>query len=229
MKMGVEKVQDIKKDTSIKTKADVRKRLIIVISALLAVTILLGVASFLIDKYNFKKNNDTTPIDYDFYPADFDENIFEDEKYIELIENGFIYYTDESMGITLGIERETAINHGSDIQFMVEYVYTIINGEADKYNSYFSETYYKTHDEHGPYTMQKLYDVNITKLAEIQETDKKGVAYTRYEFSLTYRIYENNGTFRNDIGDGYKVQNISVSKKDGKMLIDSIRSPKIKA
>lgn len=229
MKKNAEKTQNIKKHEAPEKKADLRKRLIIVICALLAATLLLGVASFAIDRYNLKKNNDTTPIKYNFYPADFEENIYEDEEYIELIENGFLYYTDESMGITLGIERETAINHGSDIQFMVEFVYTIINGEADKYNAYFSDIYYKSHDRHEPFTMQKLYDVNITKLAEIQETDKKIGTYTRYEFSLTYRIYENNGTFRNDIGEGYKVQNISISKKNGEMLIDSITSPKIRA
>ena len=229
MKKDAENTQNIKKDELPKNKADVRKRLIIIISVLLVSTLLLGVASFAIDKYNYKKNNDTTPIKYNFYPADFEENIYDDEEYVELIENGFIYYTDESMGITLGIERETSINHGSDIQFMVEYIYTIINGEADKYNAHFSDIYYKNHDKHEPYTMQKLYDVNIVKLSETQESDKKIGSYTRYEFSLTYRIYENNGTFRNDIGDGYKVQRISVSKKNGEMLIDSITSPKIKA
>ena len=229
MKRDAEKVRNTKKDEPPKKKADVRKKLIIIISALLVATVLLGVASFAIDKYNFKKNNNALPpINYDFYPADFEENIYEDEEYIDLIENGFLYYTDESMGVTVGIERETAINYGKDIQFMVEYVYTIINGEADKYNAYFSDTYYKYHNKHEPYTMQKLHDVNIAKLEEIQESDRKNGNYTRYEFSLSYKIYENNGTFRNDIGDGYRTQYISVSNKNGKMLIDSITVPKIK-
>ncbi len=231
MKKDAENAQNIKKDEPPKKRADVRKKLIIVISALLAATVILGVASFAIDKYNYNKNNEELPpINYDFYPADFEEDIYEDEEYTDIISNGFIYYTDEAMGVTFDIERDKAVSYGKDIQFMVEYVYTIINGEADKYNAYFSDTYYKYHNKREPYTMQKLYDVNITKFAEVQESDRKNGNYTRYEFSLTYKIYENNGTFRKDIGgDTYRTQYISVSNKSGEMLIDSIVVAKTKA
>ena len=65
--------------------------------------------------------------------------------------------------------------------------------------------------------MQKLYDVNITKLAV---NDVGG--NTVYEFTLEYKILENNGTFRNDIGDGSKKQYITVTTENGKLLISSI-------
>ena len=164
------------------------------------------------------------PIDYDFYPVDFGENIYEDEEYVELIKYGFISYTDSAL--TLGIEREDAVDFGKDVVFMMEYLYSIIEGDSEKYNAYFSDAYYKRHDRKDAFTMQKLYDVEITKESVTTVTDKD-VTYTQYRYSLVYKIFENNGSFRNDIGDGAKKQYITFTDRDGELLIDDISIAKI--
>ncbi len=205
-----------------------KKRLLIIIVSILAAIAVLFAVSFAIDKYYDKKDSEAeSPIDYDFYPADYDEYIYNDTEYAEKIEYGFMYYTDNSTGLTLGIEKETAVEHGSEAVFMVDYIYSIINGNAAEYNTFFSDTYYENHDKHGEFTMQKLYDVNITKdSSEIVSED--GGDYTKYIFVVEYKIFKNNGTFRNDIGDGSKKQYITVTDRYGELLIDSITTANFK-
>lgn len=204
-----------------------KKRLLIIIASVLgAIAVLFG-ASFAIDKYYDKKNGEeNSPIDYDFYPADYDENIYNDKEYIEKIENGFIYYTDFSNNITLGIERDNAAEYGDEVAFMVDYVYSIIEGDRAKYNGFFSDAYYENNDKHGEFTMQKLYDVNITKESSEQITENGN--YTKYIFVVEYKIFKNNGTFRNDIGNGSKKQYITVTDRTGELEIDAVRTAKYK-
>ncbi len=197
-----------------------KKRMKIAIISIVALIIVLIAASFLIDKYYQRVNEKTNePIDYTFYPVDYSENIFEDEDYISIIENGFIYYTDSSTNLTLGISRENAYKQGDDVAFMVEYIYSIINGNVELYNGFFSDVYYEDNKKVESFTMQKLYDVNITKVASNENVEK---GYVEYKFYLEYKILENNGSFRNDIGAGSKRQYISVREQDNKFLIDSI-------
>lgn len=208
----------------------IKKKLIIIIVAVLSLMIVLLLTSFGIDMYyKSQPKYDMTEqtIDFDFAVPDYSKNIFEDERYISLTENGFIYYKDESTGVTLGIERNTASSYGSDVEFMVEYVYSIINGDVDKYNSFFSDEYFKDNKKHDRFTMQMLYNVYINKISFEEVSDDDG-AYLQYQFSLEYNILENNGTFRKDIGTGTRKQYFTLSAKNGTFKIESISAPKAK-
>ena len=206
------------------TKNLKRKMLITLVIVACLIPILLGL-SYLVDYLDNKsKTVEDQVIDYNWYEADFSENIYEDEKYLELIEYGFISYTEGS--VTLLIDKDSAKAHGEDIDFMVKYLYSIINGNANEYNSYFSDAYYKHHEKKDEFTMQKVYEASLTK--DFVETieDKNG-NYTKYSFVLSYRILKNNGTFRKDIGDGYRRQYITVTDKSGELLIDNISTEKV--
>ncbi len=209
-------------------KMKLKKRLLIVMVSVLAVIFVLFIISFAIDKYYDKKDSvDNAPIDYDFYPADYEEYIYNDTEYNKLIENGFIYYKDSATGLTFGIDRESVSEHGEEAIFIVEYIYSIINGDVTEYNGFFSDTYYESNEKHGNFTMQKLYEVNIAK-ETAEPITENGNNYTKYMFVLEYKIFKNNGTFRNDIGDGSKKQYITVTDRDGELLIDSITTAKFK-
>lgn len=208
---------DIKRE--LKNKNKTKKRLLIGIAIILAALALLTCASFIIDVINNKLANRNTDIDYDFYPADFDENIFENAEYVELFNASPISYKHGS--ITLGITPEDARTHGADVEFMVDLVYDIIGGDSTGYNARFSDLYYKNHQPKQSFTMQMLYEVNIEKLSEESITED-GNTYNQYVFSLVYKIYHNNGTFRRDIGEGSKMQYITVTDASGKLLIDKV-------
>lgn len=210
------------------TKHSSKRKLIIVIFILVAAILFLLVASWLIDIYYVKKSNDdSSNIKFNFYPANYEENIFEDEQYQALICNGFIYYTDHATNVTVGIERDNAELQGEDVKFMVEYIYSIINGDAESYNKFFSEKYFSENERKDIFTMQKLYDVKITKELPTKVTEKNST-YTQYVFFVEYRILENNGTFRDDFLEGTKKQYITVTDREGSFLIDSISTPKTK-
>ena len=164
----------------------------------------------------------------DFAPADYEENIFEDQEYLALIEKGFIDYTDYATNITLGIDYASAIDHGEDVQFMVDYIYAIIAGDAEEYNNFFSDEYYKKNEPKEKFTMQKLYEVNISKVSVTQKSDKSGNTYNEYQYIVKYKILDNNGTFRNDFNSGTKEQYIFFTNKTGDFLIDRISTPQVK-
>ena len=198
-----------------------KKRLLIVIGVILLVMMLLFAASYAIDAYYKARSKNEKPIDFDFYPADYGENIFDDEEYNTLIKDGFISYTDSSSGVTVGIDTDNPQKYGADVKFLVDYINTIVNGDCDAYNNMFSEDYLKYNGKHEKFTMQKLYDVSITKLTVSNAAGKNGT-YEIYEFILEYKILKNNGTFRKDIGDGSKKQYLTVTTESGGFLISSI-------
>ena len=206
-----------------------KKILIRVICIVVATLVVLMAASFAMNLYLERKaEKDAQKIHLNFAPADYDENIFEDQEYINLIKNGFIDYTDYATNLTLGIDYSDALGYGADVQFMVEYIYAIIDGDVEAYNSFFSDEYYKKNDPKENFTMQKLYEVNISRVSETQKTDKSGNTYNEYQYIVKYKILDNNGTFRNDFNAGTKEQYIFFTNKTGDFLIDSISTPKIK-
>ena len=223
-----EKFKEKNKNSS--KSSSTRKKLIIIVITVISLMIALLLISFAIDMYydsipEYDMTEQT--IDFDFAVPDYNKNIFEDEEYISLTENGFIYYKDEASGVTLGVDKNTASNYGSDVQFMVEHIYSIINGDADKYNSFFSDTYFKKHEKHDLFTMQMLYNVYITKISYEEVFDNEGT-YLQYQFSLEYNILDNNGTFRKDIGTGTRKQYFTLSDRNGSLQIDNITVPQIK-
>ena len=218
-----------KKQEEISKSSKNKKILIRIICIVLGVIVLMMAASFGMNFYLEKKaEKDAQRVHFNFAPADYEENIFEDEEYIALIEKGFIDYTNYETNLTLGIDYATAIDHGEDVLFMVDYIYAIVAGDAEEYNKFFSDEYYKKNDPKESFTMQKLYEVNISKVSEAKETDKAGNTYSKYQYIVKYKILDNNGTFRNDFNTGTKEQYIFFTNKTGEFLIDSISTPKIK-
>ena len=68
------------------------------------------------------------------------------------------------------------------------------------------------------FTQQMIYDIEIEKLS-VSESEK-GILYA---YNVAYKIYRNNGTFRNDIGsDGAKTLYFELLESNGSILIDRI-------
>ncbi len=200
-----------------------KRNLFIIIACIISSIILLAITVEIIENINAKKASEPFEVDYDFYPADYDENIFEDENYMELISGEYIRFCDSSTNVTVGIDTEKTDNYSEELRFMLAYIDDIINGDHESYNARFSDSYYKTHKQLERFTMQKVYDVLITQNQTETVTDKKaGGNYTKYSFVLEYKIYENNGTFRRDIGNGSKKQYFTITDRNGALLIDSV-------
>ena len=201
--------------------SSMKKKIVIVIISIVALIALMFISIFvldiILDKIQEEKEEE---IHFNFYEADYDENIFEDTKYLSLIENGYIRYCDMD-NVTLSIDENDAEKYGEDISFMVSYIKYMINGDVDGYNACYSDLYYDEEKPKEKFTMQKIYDVVIKKMSEESVTDTNGT-YTKYIFSLNYKILNNNGTLRNDFLNGTRTQFIYITNREGELKIDGI-------
>ncbi len=155
---------------------------------------------------------------YIFEQADFNIDIFEDEHYNELIKYEFIRYSDGST--TVSVSEESYNTYSDAVQVIFSLVKAAQRGDNISYNSCFSPKYIKKSGEQGTFTMQKIYDVLVKEYPPVREGN-----YLRTDIELEYRIKENNGTLRNDMGsDAVKTQYITLTTDNtkGVPLIDSV-------
>ena len=194
---------------------------IIIVSILSSIVVLATVVGLLEWRENKKTEEaDNLEIVYPFYPADFDLNIWEDEEYQEILRGKFLHYCDSYTNVTVSLTRDNAEKYGAEVKFLVDYIYTIIEGDHDAYNACFSEQYYKNgRTPKDDFTMQQLHHIVLTKLSE-ESVSENGSNYTKYFYAVEYRIHKNNGTFRRDIGDGSRAQYLELTNRTGEWKID---------
>ncbi len=202
------------------TKKMKKKLVISIIAIVLGIILVLYLINLILPMiYNSMQPEETELIaDYSFYEPDYEENIFDDENYMSLINAGIIEYDDGS-SMRTSITQEDAYSYGQGVGLISDMLHTVINGDNEKYNSYFSEKYFKNNEPKGAFTMQKIYDAQI-KYFSSKTVEENGKTYNRYVYELTYLIYENDGTYRKDIGDWKRPQYVVLTDREGKLLID---------
>jgi len=146
-----------------------------------------------------KYNPDDKTIIY--YPADFNENIYNDEEFVDLMNLYALEYISEDVNYKLS-EPDLEKIGGDLAVFFYQYFTDIRNGDADKYNSYFDERAFKLREKASEFTMQQIYDIVIKPLQIEPDLDEKDYAWV-YESDIepiyvdvSYKIRKNNGTFR---------------------------------
>ena len=88
----------------------------------------------------------------------------------------------------------------------------LIEGDVATYNALLGEGVEKK----DSFTQQQLYKITITNKSTRS-------ADGSYEFTVDYKIHENNGSYRTDMGsDMYRPLAVTVSNKSGKYLIESM-------
>ena len=150
-----------------------------------------------------------------FAPVDYEENIFEDEEYLD--KNRYLSYTD---GAVSRLITDDYSLYGVCVEFFGVYFNTVINGQSDILDTLYTDEYIKEHGTHEEFTPQKLYNMSIEKLSEnvIEQGKHKGTK--QYIYRVSYMIKDNNGTFRDDMESDAAVPLIFE-------LLDSGSGPKI--
>ena len=226
-------VQDSNDNNEVKTAGNVQDKkraqkrgIIIAFSVMIAIILIryIGVPAMgqLITYLESHKSNYSS--DYmdrikslSFYPADYDEDIFTDEEY--MAQNRYISYTKGMNTFTITDDDYDA--YDPTVGFFADYFNTVINGDYENYNSYFSEEYFKNQSNKERFTPQKLYDIEIkNKSTTINEEDGS----TSYIYYVDYKIMKNNGTFRNDMeSDSIRTLVYQlIMSDDGEILINYI-------
>lgn len=209
----------MEKKNRIKTK---KKIMLIWISAF----VILAVASYVLIYYPeiFDKESGTVEVtgsngfyDY-FYEADYSLKLEEYEDYSDYLDlDRALYYKNGNQ--TVGISKSELASYPDVVRFFGEYFDAVIKGDTETYNSLFSDEYYKTHEEKENFTPQMVYNMMIEQLSVSAEN-----GFNEYVFDVSYKIFENNGTFRDDIySNASRTQRITVDDSEGDFRISSVK------
>lgn len=130
-------------------------------------------------------------VSYQFYPADYTLDITQDAEYMGLDRQ--IYYRQGSE--TMVMEDGDLNRFGAGAAFFVDYFAAVIGGDAETYNTYFTDHYYESNQPYESFPPQMLYDILIEQLSSTSNED----GTVTYAFNVSYKIHKNTGTFRNDL------------------------------
>lgn len=173
------------------------KKIIIILLIVLAAVGLIWLAFFAIAELFLNKpiTDDISNGDISFYKADYNEDIFKDSVYIS--KNRNIYFLEYGSGEE--ITSENLDEQSISAKLFNTYFSQVIDGDYEGYKSLFTEEYLKNSKAPDSFTMQKIYDI------EINLFDKKTITENNTEilvetYVVSYKIMENNGTFRFDVG-----------------------------
>jgi len=153
-------------------------------------------------------------VSYNFYPTDYELNVEENEHYMGLDRYLHIKRGAETFAVTDG----NYAKFGDTAVFFGEYFDAAIHGDVERYNSLFTEEYYKTNKPYEMFAPQMIYGITVEELSyTASETGD------RYLYDVTYAIYRNDGTFRNDIdSDAFKTLIFELVTVNGEIKINKI-------
>ena len=136
------------------------------------------------------------PLDILFAPADYETDIFEDQTYLAM--NRDIKYIDGAQSTEVALDEDGSY-FGEGLVFFQNYFDCVINGDYERYQTLISDDY----DENNAYpipktfTMQKIHSISVEHRGDA-DTIVSSNEVRRY-YVVKYQIYQNNGTFRDDI------------------------------
>jgi hypothetical protein len=151
-----------------------------------------------------KPLSDSTGRTIEFAKPNYSENIFEDAEY--MAQNRYLRYTEGPLS-TL-ITDENYAQYGDAVVLLHNYLESIIAGDADSLPGYFTDDYKKKNTLPEKFTMQKIYDAEIEFRSRNVINKGEPDQITRFEYIVRYKIMDNNGTFRRDVGSDAAVPEI---------------------
>lgn len=144
-----------------------------------------------------------------------------DEKYFTY--DRTVYFHDPQTGVTEGIEEGNYVTFGPCAELLCRMIDSIIAGDADTYNTFFSDIYFEKNESKSDFSMQKVYDILLSEYSKTEETAENGGTYQEYIYEVKYKIRNNNGSFRSDVdSDKIRTQYFLITNRSGKLLIDGI-------
>lgn len=222
------KIADFKKKT--------RKKAIIFLSIVAVLVIVLPILTFI----DFgTKNKSPEETDKDSWIRYYGDQFFPEPKFDEVIEEDAQYMQlDRVMYYSTGTERfsvdKKTNDFGACCALFYDYFEKVKAGDFKDYYSLFTERYA---EEHGNinfftknkliFTKQKIYSIEVTLLREVYlekgDANENYVGSTVYYFDVSYKIKDNDGTFRRDILSDEAVPLVfEIIETNGKVKINDI-------
>lgn len=168
--------------------------------------------------------DDYMNFNYYHYPPDYETDILKDEEYLAL---------DRTVSYSNGTTKlgDVDLNTIPGCSVIRQYLDAMINGNAEKYNSLFTDEYYQN-EKHKPLDkipQQRIYNILVTMKQPphtytSSELKGKYTGITRHFFTVEYCIQYNTGTVRGDIpSDASKPLYVEVFEyPDGSIKINNM-------
>jgi len=153
-----------------------------------------------------------------FYDAEWGASVEGREGYDEF--SGFdrsIKFRDGN--VTRGMTDENEGTFRPEERFFKKYFAALEAGDADAYNALFTSAYLAQYGAKDKFTCQMIYDI------EVERVDSTFVGNTStYDFNVYYKIYRNDGTFRNDVySDAVRGIRLVVDDAEGDFKISVLK------
>ena len=172
-----------------------RKKLLIVVAIVVGVIALLIAVLLIVDALKKENEEVVLPNNY-FYPTH-QGDIFEYEEYMEKRPDIIMYCSDPNGdGHITSIDAEKEETFAPEVIFLRDFLFIMMHADIDAYNGCFNEIYYKNHKMQTAFSQQMIYDAEIRYGGE--ETVTNGTKTVTYY--LLYKLYENDGSLRRDVG-----------------------------
>lgn len=153
-------------------------------------------------------------VSYLFYETNYDLDVTADATYMGLDRYIHVQRGAENFAVTDG----NYAAWGEAVSLIAQYIETAIAGDTDAHNALYSAAYYKTNDPHERFAPQMIYGIQLEELSRTESA-----AGDSYIYNVTYAIYRNDGSFRNDIdSNAFKTLIFYLAPEDGTLKIDAI-------
>lgn len=171
-----------------------RKRLLITIGIVLGLIALLMGTIFIL-KACREPEEFSLPDTY-FHPT-YKGDIFGYYDYMQKRPDVILYCDDpDGIGRTTSVEEHRKDEFAPEVFYLRDFLQIMMHADIDAYNNCFNEIYYKDHDQQEPFSQQMIYAAEIRLVS--QEDGKNGEKISTYY--LLYKLYENDGSLRRDVG-----------------------------
>ncbi len=169
-------------------------------------------------------NNPQNPPPFEFSDPALSADPMSDTDYMQL-DRTVYYRTLSGYEITVSVAESDLSSVDAELALLWRLVHAAMTGDADAYNACFSKEYIESSGKAEDFTKQKLYDITITLYEGAEQSIPDGYASVR-AYGLAYKIKDNNGSLRRDMGsDAIKEQLFFVVKDtSGNVTIYGMRS-----
>ncbi len=120
------------------------------------------------------------------------------------------------------LTEDTYAQYSKAVRHIVKLIEAALDGDATAYNALFSPEFLSAAGPYAPFTRQKLYDISII---EYPVSGAVPEGYTKVSlYGLAYKIKDNNGSLRTDIGSDAELEQYLtvVEDADGNVFIHGV-------
>lgn len=172
-----------------------RKKLLIALAVTVGVVAVL-ITVLLIVKALQEKDEPFTLDDSYFYPT-YQGDIFEYADYLDKRPDVIFYCEDpDGLGRTTSIDADREDEFAPEVLYLRDFIEIMMHADLDAYNGCFNEIYYKNHKKQTPFSQQMIYEAEIRFASEEKAENGERTAI----YYLFYKLYENDGSLRRDVG-----------------------------